>query len=709
MENAHCIWGGRFCPIIPVDNSARARQLVETFDVDALFPMTDDALIQQFLSAFSFRSWPFFHQQFWVESGGYLRPQLLSVEHPLRFFSSSEGRLRRNNSPAVLFDWEDTDPLSLWFSAAIGKYPQAPSGIPDFRRMYLDAFTPLRLEIKRDSQAREPGAITPNTISSFDLYLDQSNQGAGVYVSEKSDFANVVNFWNLRASGPELSFYVVSESARLQNSDVAELMRQSPSLRGELTVFSQESSLVDSLGLRNVYWLKVDSSEWRFPSTGQLEFRSARRRSTLASIDYKQLPPRIALPMPEKPCSDEHGFYSEHLIANVSSYGHIFEEGDYVFPPPPVKPLNDYFSREILFGSDKIRVSGNGAGFVVGVTDELLQFNALTTLDFFQKMFALVGIKLERSRPGLIAHRLLKQMGGLQGCRVFKIPGVRDLIEKYKPRDSFVYSDAILTIRGTGGTGFQPHETLYLEPRKEKRLKPEDAFEFLLKKGVFRAGLELICPHCELPFWKHIDSCETLMPCDLCGNVFNITPQLRHRGDWRFRRSGLFGSDDNQGGSIPVGLTLQQLDTILRYSHGGPIAYSTSVLLEPTGAAIDSCEADFIISSTTARGDVEVAIAECKSKDEISEKDVANLSKVAKSLAAHGFHAYMIFSKTGTFSVEEVNRCKQLGSWDHGGVILLSGRELEPYDIYQYSEGKLEKQYANSFSDLVAATKRLFF
>jgi hypothetical protein len=39
--------------------------------------------------------------------------------------------------------------------------------------------------------------------------------------------------------------------------------------------------------------------------------------------------------------------------------------------------------------------------------------------------------------------------------------------------------------------------------------------------------------------------------------------QLRDR-NWAYRRSGLFVREDNQGGGIPVAVTLQQLDTMLR-------------------------------------------------------------------------------------------------------------------------------------------------
>src|SRR5204862_363163 len=162
-----------------------------------------------------------------------------------------------------------------------------------------------------------------------------------------------------------------------------------------------------------------------------------------------------------------------------------------------------------------------------------------------------------------------------------------------------VRSEAIQMIRELD---FASHESLYVGKRAHKSLTPEDVFEFLLGKEVFRAGLELHCPNCQLPFWKHIDDCATKLPCEYCGKVFNITPQLRHRGDWRFRRSGLFGASNNQEGSVPVALTLQQVETSI---HEYPLTYTTAVELDESDIR---CEADFVVIQDDGRGGVNIVL-----------------------------------------------------------------------------------------------------
>ena len=132
-------------------------------------------------------------------------------------------------------------------------------------------------------------------------------------------------------------------------------------------------------------------------------------------------------------------------------------------------------------------------------------------------------------------------------------------------------------------------------------------------------------------------------------------------------------------------------------------------MLKPITATINECETDFLVSNSDPDGNIEIAVSECKTNDEISERDVVNLSKVATCLSALKFHAFVIFSKTGTFSPEEIDRCRKAEAWPNGGIILLSGRELEPYHMYERSKVNGVEPYAPSFKQMAKVTKKLYF
>ncbi len=125
---------------------------------------------------------------------------------------------------------------------------------------------------------------------------------------------------------------------------------------------------------------------------------------------------------------------------------------------------------------------------------------------------------------------------------------------------------------------------------RKLELKPDDVLRYLLSRRVFRVGLEFTCPNCELPSWVHLDDVRTKSTCSYCDHNYDVTPQLRDR-DWRYRRSGIFGREDDQLGGVPVALTLQQLSTAL---HEQLVMYSTAMKFHPAGADIEPCEADFV-------------------------------------------------------------------------------------------------------------------
>jgi hypothetical protein len=211
-----------------------------------------------------------------------------------------------------------------------------------------------------------------------------------------------------------------------------------------------------------------------------------------------------------------------------------------------------------------------------------------------------------------------------------------------------------------------------------------------------------------LDSWVHLDDARTVSRCEYCGKDFNITPQLKDR-DWAYRRSGLFGRDDHQRGGIPVALMLQQLQTAM---HDNILAYTTGTDLDSITADIQKCETDFVLIVEAPRTNaLKVAIGECKSDGgEITADDVTKLTRVANALTAKSCEAFIIFSKTSSFTPEEVERCKAAQAKYGRRVILLSERELKPYYLYEQTAKEFEiDQYASSFDETAQATHNIYF
>jgi|SRR5271166_893053 len=184
---------------------------------------------------------------------------------------------------------------------------------------------------------------------------------------------------------------------------------------------------------------------------------------------------------------------------------------------------------------------------------------------------------------------------------------------------------------------------------------PAYVLQYLVSRGVFRVGLEFKCPNCELESWMPLDDVKTISACIYCGQHFDVTPQLKDR-DWRYRRSGLFGRDDNQLGSIPAALALQQLDTSLRDYL---LMYSTALKFTSQAAQIEDCEADFVAvvagRQNIDQTSVQILLGEAKTSGEIDADDARKLSKLADAIHSEIARTFIMFAKTGTFTPNKVS------------------------------------------------------
>src|SRR5260370_27199426 len=107
------------------------------------------------------------------------------------------------------------------------------------------------------------------------------------------------------------------------------------------------------------------------------------------------------------------------------------------------------------------------------------------------RLFGMVGDDAALNSAGLILWQLIGRVGGLEGARVFKIPGVRRLLGTHGPTASFTKKGALQLIGGKDPENpdatFADHESLYIEPRPREltKLRPDAVFAYLVEKGIF--------------------------------------------------------------------------------------------------------------------------------------------------------------------------------------------------------------------------------
>lgn len=731
---SNVLWGGIFNPIIPIERS-EASGMIRKYRVDALMNVSDDEDSKNFVKSFDFLPWPLDHDALFVETFGRWTPTLLDVSHTLNAMADDhrnnaqyhprEGVSPEQEANFALIRWEEDDPLKDVLLATFGAYPDSTEIHRDYGGFIQLNLLPFCYTARKDQPI--PSSLlskeTPSSITDQNLTWDRVPGGAtiGFYVGSAQSFDDLVNFWNLRASGVRVVFLDPDHVERLVflrgafAEHIAQIQSQVRHTDRTIAVWSQSQEAVVKLDFAHdlvPYFNQVDGlnilSGNRHPP---LHYIAERRLLGIISERYGRT--SIAFQLPEKPFSieDPLDVNGQHFVVSISRISTASDD-THTFWTPFIPAMNKWIGRQLRMSHKEVRVELEGVGIICPITEDHLQVYAIQKLDLAKQLFSMAGIDAEPSPAGRIATRLISQLGGLQGGRVLKLAGVRRLIKEHGALQEFGWSTAIQSIKcGTEEApqpDFTEYEDLFLEPRAmTSKLTPKDVFHHLLEKGVFRPGLTLKCPKCELSFWVQLDDVATEAECVFCANHFNCTRQLT-KDPWQYRRSGLFGLDNNQEGSVPVALTLQQLDTHLHHSSSNLL--STNLKLA-AGLKSPLCETDLFLA-VQEYDRVSIAVGECKdAKGEITVQDVNNMTAVAEAFPEEYFDPFVIFAKTGAFTQEEVDRCKA-AQGKHGQlpVILLSDRELEPYFVYERASRHFTVDTTViSLDNLARSTYQLYF
>ena len=702
LRFTHALAGGKFNPIIPVDQTKLATYLLDRFRVDFLFPVEKAEPITTFINAHDYLMWPEFDYRRLFCEGWEGRPPyatLADIYHVARRIY--EGEIKNSAEPRIrasLLSWQADDPLAMVLLATTGAYPPASTTVPSYERLLEERLCAETIQLHPDEPlpAGLNSMLTPSRLCVDELEHDHVPGDPGFYVGSADNFVDLMNFWNLRATGIELIFVDRRYRTRLKpmieehHRWLANLRRRRWHEPGSITIWKQNhheqqdlSFLSSKLISRNagvLSWngLNIKTSMAHWP-----------RQSALGSVDESGTTPSVTFPLPEKPTYD--GLLEQYIAISISGNDHFFRNRNVTLFPPFLPELNGYYGRKQFFPYGRVRADyglvGGAISLLIRTRDSYITLRSLSALELVRSLFKRFGVIAKPSQAGLVTNRLISQMGGVQGCRVFKIEGVRTLITEHKPDRHFDRGHACRVIgnfdNDRNRMQFGPFEDLFISTRpRHRELQPQDAFNKLLMQRVLSVGLELRCPHCELAFWQSLDEVKTDVACAYCGIVIDVTMQLRDR-NWAYRRSGLFGRDDHQHGGIPVAITLQQLDTQL-LSEGR--LYTTCLDLARGGAPIDACETDFVVVTTGYSYHrphlPQVIIGECKSAGgQITRDDAEHLGHVASAFPRNRLNPFILFAKTGDFSVDEIEASAIAQDEWEPRVLLLSKDELEPYNI----------------------------
>lgn len=164
------LWGGKFNPIIPINDGPLSEQLIRTFQVDLMLPIEQNEDSRRFVERF-----PELHAPLWsnpvFERG---RCNFVDVRHPARKASERLAGSRIAPPRFLRPTWEPDDELDILMTVLVGRYPPVEEislnyakGLEasiDYRELPLKQEDPIPSELLE--------GVVPLDLSSLEVTLD---------------------------------------------------------------------------------------------------------------------------------------------------------------------------------------------------------------------------------------------------------------------------------------------------------------------------------------------------------------------------------------------------------------------------------------------------------------------------------------------------------------------------------------------------------
>lgn len=708
--------GGIFNPIVPVSaNNRLAEELIKIFNVDVLYPVAQDESIISFQEKYPYLRSPdlyareIFHGDYRTQKQKIAYLDVLNlIEHYWERDLKHKSKKYKTN--CALVTWTEDDPLINLFSVSLGYFPIIYNLQDDFRDAFLNGLHSKLIELTPSESVSKDliNCIFPLRFTSSELTgYGGTFQRDGLYIGDENNFTDLCAFWNLRAAGLALRFLPKNHISRCEEFIKAHLKvldarpNHPPHIEDHIFIHYQprdqwiggvDQEIVEITKRFKTKKRLIFSTGSEFQWNG-LQIKAATYNfgfdSTLIDVEDFYDKYRVVLNLQQKPDIIDNAsseIQGQKVVVSIRPYVEGSDYPNHTLRPPFIQKLNEVFSRDIAFDPWSLTTEPEGIGIIIGASEKYETLYPLAHQNMIEHIFKYVEIDTSISQAGLITKRILEKLNSDMGIggSVFRVKGVRDLLESLKADECIDRGEA--TKRIWANEQFKKYQARWKNPAS--------VFDSLLKREFFRAGLELQCDHCRLNCWLSLKDIDDFWTCAYCGKKHQMSLHLRNRGDWKFRKSGLFAKDNNQEGAIPVILTLLTLAETFDWYN---LVYTPSMNLKFDST---NCETDFCVMQYQKGNSIELGIGECKSqRGKIELGDIENLKAVRNKFKGTEIESYLVFAKTADqFDSEEIELFKDLAK-DNVPCVLFLNRELES-DRHGDSRDDVPNKYPFTFRDL---------
>ncbi len=729
------LWGGIYNPIIPISASdrkltSRAHELVEQYQVDVLYPVTNNKAIQKFIANYPELEWENYKGQLVRPRGKKEELNVFDVLNIMQRDYDTFASMKPGESSFALTTWGKDDPERLAYTLSYGQYPKLKGNEDRYEYAYKKVYKPKELYLETDTEKPENLFEVWHRTDLTDVDLTKSNEELGgmrfgIFVGSQSSFRDLINFWNIRATNRNVRFIAI-ENIKSYTAPLKSIEKHFTGYPYGIWLADGQDEkdvkpLLDEMGLNSrAYMFTHIYPQQFYPKTSSTYTEiHADEHSVMADDDLNKDHNTVSFALPELPFKTNKGYTGQQLVVEVVNRLVTYDRADHLLELPYLKKLNRWYGRNLKLDLRNFRINPQRLSFIEDDTKHIFRLNPIKRSELFEELYRNAGLKTQANSPNTLAQKIIDQMGGIQSCRVFKITGVRKVL--VLPSGKAVSEQELTNlIRDYDETlrknTFEDFKDLYIEARTSQELTIADTIDYLLKKKVIQAGFLPQCPNCNLKPWVTLENAADHVACEYCGNDFKLALAVnRKKNSFYYRKSGLFSPSNHQEGVVTTLVAIQTLNLKLE-----PYGYSYEYALDLKQNKKQLTDIDFTVLELSQQRNINnhaianvVAVSECKTNKEITYSEMKKLLSVKKSLDESGLRAKLLFAKLTDFTPKEIANIKKLKLKDDE-IIMLSRAELEVTDLlsyyvaYKVNGKELPEKYPHNLDALAINTKAIY-
>jgi hypothetical protein len=523
---------------------------------------------------------------------------------------------------------------------------------------------------------------------------------AAVYFMDGESLEDIIDFWNLRATGrPVLplpkQFNSTAQFERLITDylkehrvhwrhdpkvcEVAHFIRSRNSTMDEMQAYAKTLKLAIPKGDTSAdgfyalqHWYPRIWDEWgRDKDDAVPRDTYAESEASIDFDDPRDLRVRFKPILP--PFADKDGIHSEGRCANDIEF-RFYGADEYlaeVFP----QSSGPYFERAIsgLASWRDWRIGRHGLVKIVANDLRVTRDVPLAENIVFAWLTDL-GWKPKLSPAGLLAKQMYRTLEG-QPFALHE-PKLMGLLERM---NGGLVEDNLEPVEENKITQDRDMLVGELKNRVQSFGGRGDLYGYLLKKRILRLGLRLQCPDCTRHSWFPLDAVGDSFSCPRCLNTFPALDNLEN-SRWSYKTAGPFSVPNYADGAYAVLLTLQCFDD--RKMTTMRITPAFSFTGEKDGTKLEADFALFWQEAVFGERREGLAFGECKTYRQFEERDFKRMRDIAKAFPG----AVLVFStlrkKLTEFEIRKIGSIAKRGRkyWKSerplNPVLTLTGTEL---------------------------------